>query len=661
MAGKIVLMPDGKKVRFPDDMPDEEIKALIEDKFPDIRERAAAKDTSDGVKKLTGTADKARAALEDTQMRSIPIVGPIAGLVKDTVGVLESGGGLSKADQASGDWERGILWPVAKNKKTGERKLTIPALVQGSYEGVKSAVTLPGDVAAGKYPELEPGRSLKDLSPEMVGRGLDFAGTVSLGVGTPKGAALSAGERASTKVLKNADEMKIPLTAGQKTGDITQLTKEEILRNTDGAGRNIMRNFDANQRAAMEGAAKTIGPAGDADNLAELVQGGLREKVAFSKERASALYKIAEDGALEFDAAAVKSMPSQVRAKIEALGNVIVDEKVTPAADLALKEIDKAEQLAGGLKPSVPGMPEGDIVGVQLKGLEQIRKRIGGLTGATPEDRRAIRAVKAAYDEWMDDAIDAGLYSGDEQALDAIKAARAETKVYKDLTVPRVGDDATRAVAKMQKDDATAEQVANWLYGANIANPSMNAPKVAAKLKTTFGADSREFQAIRAGAWTRLIRDLRDGELLSATKVSNRIDDFLSVKGSTLSEVLYTDGERKAMKAFADVLRKTIIPRDATNPSRTAFTLKGMFNAGIQAAAGALGFSTGGGAGALAALVAVPVFRNVAGYRAATKAVSGAAPRSMGGAATLGMQGAARGAALMPVGRPNANRVEMGA
>lgn len=601
--------------------------------------------------KLSGTADQARANIDRANLMNIPIVGPIAATGMDIAKGLDAGGGLSADEQASGDWERGILWPVAKNTKTGERKLVAPGIVQGVYDGAKSAAMLPGDVMSGKYDDqLDPAAGMKDISPELIGRGLNFAATTVGGV--PKGAALGTAARGAA--LKSADEFGIPLSSGQASGNLPQLTKEELLRQTPGAGQGVMRAFDARQADAIGAAANKMAPAGDATNMPELVQAGLRDKVAFSKERTGALYKIAEDGKLEFDPAAVNALPDYVRGKLDD-NSLIIDPSITPAATQALKEIDAAGQLGGGLAPKTPaGLAAGDTpVGVQLRGLEQVRKRISGLSGATPEDRRAVAAVKRAYDAWIDDAVNSALVSGDEGALDALKAARQETQVYKGLTVAKTGDTATASIAKMQKMDATAEEVSNWLYGANIASPTLNAPKVAAKLKATFGADSKEFQAIRAGAWTRLVRDLRDGEMLSATKVANRIEDFLNVKGSTLSQVLFTEGERSKMKAFADVLRKTVIPTDATNPSRTAFTLKGMFDAAMQAALGALGFHTGGTTGAVLAFIAMPVFRNVVGYRAAAKAVTGAASGSARGPASLGMNAAVRGGAMLAPDTPS--------
>lgn len=647
-----IRLPDGQVVAFPDDMPQEEIRALIEHKYPkDVAKRANPLKAADTAVK----DDFLRNA-----MRSNPLMGPGMAMM-DAISGLEAGGGLSPQEEASGDWKRGILWPVAKNTATGERKMAVPGVVQGLYEGAKSALMLPGDVMQGKYAdELDPRSGMRDISPELIGRGLNFA-ALTAGAGGDLAIPKAAIPKSAGAAL--SEKFDIPLTKGQASGDIGQLSREEMLRQTEGAGRPVIKGFDAAQQEAIEKAAGKMAPTGDAGNMPELVTQGIKNKVAFSKARAASLYRIAEDGNLVVDKQALDELPGYVRQTLETAERpVIVDSVITPSASRAMKELDEAAKLAGALRPSTPGSTAAadEVIGVQLRGLEQIRKRINALTGSTPEDIRAVSAIKRAFDGWLDDAVDQALISGDDMALDALKAARKEAAWYKGLTSPKMGDAAGRAIKNMQKVDATGEEVANWLYGANIASPSMNAPKVAARLKETFGATSPEFQSIRAGAWLRLTRDLRDGEMLSATKVANKIEDFVNAKGSTLAGVLFSDAEREKMLAFAKVLRKTVTPREATNPSRTAFTLKSMFDAGIQAAAGALGLQTGGGTGMIMGLVGVPIFRNIRSYGAAVKAITPETAKQAGAGAALMLQGAARGAALLPRGEPTGATLRWG-
>jgi hypothetical protein len=80
--------------------------------------------------------------------------------------------GEKPADTDSADWKRGMFAPVERNEKTGELRLAWPELALLAGDMLKFS----GDAAKGKYPELMPGHSMEELSPEVIGRALNFAG-----------------------------------------------------------------------------------------------------------------------------------------------------------------------------------------------------------------------------------------------------------------------------------------------------------------------------------------------------------------------------------------------------------------------------------------------------------------------------------------------------
>jgi len=94
---QIVKMPDGAKVSFPDDMPKEEIRALIEEKFPDVRDRAAAKDViAEGagaaapvVANMTGEQKIRAAANEIVSVKNKPMEDPTGYATQAMSGVNE--------------------------------------------------------------------------------------------------------------------------------------------------------------------------------------------------------------------------------------------------------------------------------------------------------------------------------------------------------------------------------------------------------------------------------------------------------------------------------------------------------------------------------------------------------------------------------------------
>lgn len=94
-----------------------------------------------------------------------------------------SGGGWQSAPvvdpaapaTAKEEWERAVLLPIEKNRKTGEWRLAVPGFLQAAGE----AAALPGDVYTGKT-QLDPRLSFRDQNPET----LDRAATLAGGIGS---------------------------------------------------------------------------------------------------------------------------------------------------------------------------------------------------------------------------------------------------------------------------------------------------------------------------------------------------------------------------------------------------------------------------------------------------------------------------------------------
>ena len=71
---------------------------------------------------------------------------------------------------------RGLVVPYEQNNKTGDLSFAVPRLLEGIYDGVKSAVTAPYRASTGELPMRGPdGRT----SMEAIGEGFNFAGLAS--------------------------------------------------------------------------------------------------------------------------------------------------------------------------------------------------------------------------------------------------------------------------------------------------------------------------------------------------------------------------------------------------------------------------------------------------------------------------------------------------
>lgn len=189
---QIVKMPDGAQVSFPDDMPKEEIRALIEEKFPDAAKSAAAAAPAPGDPKMPA---ELRAKIQEI-VDADPW--PIASSI---VKGLDAGGGLSPEEEASGEWSRGVIAPIA-TKKGGEQKLVVPGFVMGAYDAFK----LPGDVMQGK---VDP------MSDEGIARGVGF--TTVFSPGAPKVGPKTLPGNTLAMVPKSAGKSAIPSASEIKT------------------------------------------------------------------------------------------------------------------------------------------------------------------------------------------------------------------------------------------------------------------------------------------------------------------------------------------------------------------------------------------------------------------------------------------------------------
>lgn len=239
----------------------------------------------------------------------------------------------------------------------------------------------------------------------------------------------------------------------------------------------------------------------------------------------------------------------------------IIDDLTTPQASRAIQFIDQQIshlQIQNRASPGGMVPADGDVrlVGVNLRGLEQVRKGLNVFYGnaANSSDRRAIRAVIDSYDGQIEHAMSNGLFVGDEAALPALREARAAfTRYLRTFTSQRAGDDVGRAMDHIVERGATAEEVARMLYGESRIGNSGLSVRLADRLRTTLGENSESWAAIRQGAWQRISQPRgRDGEIDTARAATN-IENFA---GTTLAQRLFTAEERAAMTNHARAIRQ---------------------------------------------------------------------------------------------------------
>jgi hypothetical protein len=461
----------------------------------------------------------------------------------------------------------------------------------------------------------------------------------------------------------------VPLSSGQATGDVaTQMMENTALRGGEGqAPQRVAEQFFRGEQApAVEQARGNIGEGlgGQHGNVVDnpqeagqLIGEGVRSTEQASRQNYRGLYNQALSLPGEIHADAFEGIGQKIKGDLSLRQNpVIIDDVTTPVAARALKDIDsnisqlriqnRADPL-GAPKPTTetktiisgPGYHIADdisvppnIVGINLQGVDQVRKRLTALASATERgsaDQRAMRQVIGAFDNHVEDSISNGLFTGDDRALDALRAARSAYSQHQQLFKSQgAGDDVGRAMEKIVGrnggDGATPTEVANYLYGTARVGGTGLSVRLAQRMQQVLGPDSPEWTALRQGLWSRLSHATEGTTEMGPQKVSGRISEFLNGSGAPLAQVVYSPAERQMMKQFAG-LQQQLTPKPGTvNYSNTAPVLRMLTANTLKGISLALGGAAAGPAGMVASYGV-----NQAGQRLVERSAAGRVARSL--------------------------------
>jgi len=416
--------------------------------------------------------------------------------------------------------------------------------------------------------------------------------------------------------------VKVPLTPGQVTGDVTSQRYLEAARkgNLGEAAKARVLEFDAKQQAAVDAAQGAVhSRLGGGSTLAatpyeaaDVVQSGIQGQAAGLKSQAQKLYD--QFGQMEgsVGSEAFKDIGTGIKADLAAARNpYIVSSKTTPAAAQMLDHLD--ENL-GRLKIQNKTMPVPDpaeISAISLKGLDQSRRELLSIARGAErgsEDARASQAVIRAFDQRLQDAVNSHLFTGDPAAFETLKGARKLWATYSQTFKSQgPGDMAGKIIEKMigrHDQPASLNDIANWLYGANGMGGSSTAVAVYNKLGNIFGHSSQEMQAVRQGLFSRLTETAADKINMGPQKSSQRIFEFLNGQGQQLANVAFSPQERALINQYGQLQKKLIPAAGAVNYSNTGHMLSSMMKNTVNALATLGGLHIAGLPGAAAGFVA---------------------------------------------------------
>lgn len=368
-------------------------------------------------------------------------------------------------------------------------------------------------------------------------------------------------------------------TSKEEAAKFAQLSKEETLRSGDArVGAPFRRAKEANVNQTDDNIAAiqsslSGGKAQIDDPLAaaEIVKDGLSEAESSLKARVDDAYAMARDKKVNLYAEAVTDMPARMSSGLDA-ADVVLDD-LTPAASNAMKEMERFAS-----KYQRTG-EDGIINDVPISAIERQRRRLGRFydKASTPEDRRAVTILKGQFDDLLDETIDANLFLGDDEALEALKSAR---NLHREYSVKfRSNDEAGKAVQKMLDIDATPEQISQYMIGVSGLSKAGSA-RVARKYAEIVGKDSESWDALREMTFLTLARRPSDNTTKGAQALVTTLKRATSGNGSTLVKELYTNAEIAKMKRFATALEQTLPTGDFARSSGTAERILRFYNSG---------------------------------------------------------------------------------
>jgi hypothetical protein len=668
-----VQAPDGSAVTFPDGTPADVITNAMQVHFGKFEGGAPAPAAAPAVKPASD--DELRAESAAQFFKGVPILG--AGVDKAGAALQAAAQPLTGAGQEGGTYgERYTanlkrLQDVAKQFETehpivstatqlgGGLAATAPLAATGIGAKVLGLTgkSLPAMVGAGGTSGAIIGAADSAARGQDIGAGAALGGAFGA-LAPPIGRAIGGAVQGVKNLLpakavpQNIVDVagsRVPLSSGQASGDVaTQMMENTALRGGEGQGPQKVAEqfFHGEQAPAVEAARGNIGTGLDrfgqniVDNpqaAGELVSESVKKAEQAAKQNYGHLYDTAMAQPGEIHAGAFEGIGQKIKGDLS-LGRdpVIVDDVTTPIASRMLQDVDnQISQLKVQNRADPFGAPNPqDIVGINLAGVDQTRKRLISMASATERgsaDQRAARRVIGAFDDHVDNAMSNGLFTGDDKAIQALKDARAAYSDYrKTFRSQGGGDDVGRAMEKITGrnggEGATPTEVANYLYGtANVGGTGLST-RLAQRIQGVVGADSPEWSGVRQGLWSRLTSATEGRTEMGPQKASERIYEFLNGSGKPLSQVMFSPAERTQMEQYAALL-KQLVPKPGTvNYSNTAPVLRMLTSNALKGITVALGAETAGPVGALAGMGL-----NAAGKAMGERSASGRVARSLYG------------------------------
>jgi len=375
-------------------------------------------------------------------------------------------------------------------------------------------------------------------------------------------------------------EFDIPLTSGQRSLDDAALSTEDRLRSgiMGEKSQRTMRDFETEEQIpAIDRAAQQVKTQlGEVDGS----PGGVVRDGILTAERTAAgavddAYDQVKNASLSIEG--MKGLFPHIKNAVRGIER----DRTLPQTKAILDAATDFEKMIKGMEGNVVLNP------MHIKRLDQMRRRFKTAIDATENnsDRAQVMAMRNAFDDYLDTALQKALFSGDDASLEALKNARGLFAEYAKKFRPQPirgksgrvvdRDEPGQFVEKIISANPTDEQIVNAVFGASNLNKPAGV-QMARRFKEILGADSEGFKAVRTAAVKRLIKTnkINGKDIISGQQTLKAIDDALEKNGTLLKE-LFTKEEIGLLRRFAAQVKRTQpdLVKSRENPSGTTQVL----------------------------------------------------------------------------------------
>jgi hypothetical protein len=176
-----------------------------------------------------------------------------------------------------------------------------------------------------------------------------------------------------------------------------------------------------------------------------------------------------------------------------------------------------------------------------------------------------------------------------EQSPAAQAAQQAQTGYQQAFGGEGIGGAQQAAFRRIVEGTATPEETVQSVFNSIGGGNPGNTTRLLSSVERIAGPQSDTMAAIRQGVWQKLTQNAAGKDAPGQQKLAQSINEFLNGKGRTIAERLYSDSERALMQRYADVVKRTVIPKYARTNSDTTPALMSMLSKYGSSIAAALG------------------------------------------------------------------------